>query len=45
MKYDEDKMIIDYRLVHNSKINDDNNVVMQNNNTCTQIRIRVSFTR
>ena len=32
VKNDEDKTIIDYCLVHNSKINDDNDVVLQNNN-------------
>ena len=30
MKNDEDKMIIDYCLVRNNKINEDNNVVLQN---------------
>ena len=32
VKYDEDKTILDYCLVYNSKINDNNHVVLQNNN-------------
>ena len=30
VKNDEDEMIIDYCLVRNNKINEDNNVVLQN---------------
>ena len=32
VKYDEDKKILDYCLVHNSKINSNNDVVLQCNN-------------
>ena len=32
VKYDEDKTILNYCVVHNSKINDYNDVVLQNNN-------------
>ena len=32
MKHDEDKTILDYCLVHNSKINNNDDVVLQYNN-------------